>query len=77
MEKQILNLHVKFHDFYLWNNEDTKILNFGFSKPSEPDLLIFYLKYDFSKKIIIQTSRSLKDFHFWMSVSSKNKTWTL
>ena len=47
MEKPILNLHVKFHDFYPWNNKDTKILNFGFSKPSKPDLLSFSLKYDF------------------------------
>ena len=46
MEKPILNLHVKFHDFYSWNNKDTKILNFGFSKPSKPDLLSFSLKYD-------------------------------
>ena len=47
MEKPILNLHVKFHDFYPWSNKDTKILNFGFSKPSKPDLLSFSLKYDF------------------------------
>ena len=30
MEKPYLNLDVKFHDFFPWNNEDMKILSLGF-----------------------------------------------
>ena len=30
MEKPYLNLHFKFHDFFPLNNEDMKILSFGF-----------------------------------------------
>ena len=30
MEKPYLILHFKFHDFFPWNNEDIKILSFGF-----------------------------------------------
>ena len=29
MEKPYLNLHFNFHDFFLWNNEDKKVLSFG------------------------------------------------
>ena len=30
MEKPYLNLHVTFHNFFPWNNEDIKVLSFGF-----------------------------------------------
>ena len=30
MKKPYLNLHFNFHDFLPWNNEDMKILSFGF-----------------------------------------------
>ena len=77
MEKTILNLHVKFHDFYPWNNEDTKILNFGFSKPSKPDLLSSSLKYDSSKKKNYTEVTIFKRLSLFNVCVIKEKTWTL
>ena len=55
MEKPYFNLHVKFHDFFPWNNEDIKVLSLRFfSFRAQTSLVMFLFKVWLILKTLIK-----------------------